>query len=368
MQFAYDFVTNWIVENDTASYQYFDAQVNLLKSYLNTYTPAYNAAAEATLTAADKAKATIESLMAEQKAALISEIKDEATVKEYAERLNNVVALAEMQNIYDNPDATDYTAFIKNPKLEAETGWTFSKGNGNTNTTSGQWLDGSGTRYIDSYNSNGLTGYIASQLITGLPNGTYTVGVYTRIPAEGAYIFNTVGDNTTYVEIPLDYYMGTNEEGEEVQMIASDNHGPIWEAAKAAYESGDYTDDEYTIYTINNVEGEYIGRGWKHQEMAGIQVTNHELTIGTCAGSEALQTEKVFAGNWYSVGGWTLTLTEKGDNTGWEGPIADGIDAVERTAAQADGIYTLTGVKTNKLQRGVNVIVNGGKTMKVIMK
>ena len=369
VKYAYDFVTNWIVENDTASYQYFDAQVNLLKNYLNTYTPVYNNAAETAQTAADKGKAAIEALMAGQKAALISEMKDQTTVNEYVEALNDAISLVEKQNIVDDPDANDFTAFIKNPKLESESGWTFSKGNGNNNTNGGQWYSDTSTRYIDSYNSGGLANYIATQLVTGLPNGTYTVGVYTRTPAEGAYIFTADGAeaNRNYVEIPLHYYMGVNDEGEEVQMIASDTRGPIWEAAKAAYESGDYTDDEYTIYTINNVEGEYIGRGWKHQEMT-IQVTNHELLIGTCTGSEDLKTEKVFGGAWYSVGGWTLTLTEKGDNTGWEGPIADGIDAVERTAAQADGIYTITGAKSGRLQRGVNIIITNGKAQKVLVK
>ena len=172
----------------------------------------------------------------------------------------------------------------------------------------------------------------------------------------------------TFVEIPLDYYMGYNEEGEEVQMIAYDTHGPIWEAAKAAVESGDYTDEQYTIYNTNVVEGEGIGRGWKHQEMTGIVVTNHQLLIGTCAGSEALQTEKVFAGNWYSVGGWTLTLIEKGDNTGWEGPVADGIADVKTAANVADGVYTISGVKQAKMQRGLNIIVRNGKAQKVIVK
>lgn len=367
VKFAYDYVVNW-VKNDTASYVDFDAQVNLLKNYLNTYTPAYNDAAATAQTAAEKGKAAIENLMAAQKAELISEMKDLATVNAFVEALNDVVALADKQSIVDDPNATDYTAFIKNPKLEAETGWTFDKGNGNNNTTGGQWLDGSSTRYIDSYNGGGLQGYIAQQLITGLPNGTYTVGVYTRTPAEGAYIFNAPGDVKTFVEIPLDYYMGYNEEGEEVQMIASDTHGPIWEAAKAAVESGEYTDEQYTIYNTNVVEGEGIGRGWKHQEMTGIVVTNHQLLIGTCAGSEALQTEKVFAGNWYSVGGWTLTLIEKGDNTGWDGPVADGIADVKTAATVADGVYTISGVKQAKMQRGLNIIVRGGKAQKVIVK
>ena len=366
MQYAYDYVMGWIA-CDTATYTKFDAQVDLLKNYLNTYTPAYNNAAEAALTTDGKAKEAIEALMAAQKAALVSEMKDQTTVNEYVEALKDVVALAEKQSIYES-DGTDYTAFIKNPKLESESGWTFVKGNGNSNTNGGQWLSDTSTRYIDSYNSGGLQGYSATQLITGLPNGTYTVGVYTRTPAEGAYILNAVGNDTTFVEIPLDYYMGVNEDGEEVQTIASDTHGPIWEAAKAAYEAGDYTDEDYTIYTINTVDGDYVGRGWKHQEMTGIVVTNHELLIGAKTGTEDSKTEKVFGGNWFSAGGWTLTLTAKGDNTGWEGPIATKIASVKEDNCLSDGIYTLTGVKSGRLQRGVNIIISGGKAQKVLVK
>ena len=366
MQYAYDYVMGWIA-CDTATYTKFDAQVDLLKNYLNTYTPAYNNAAEATLTADGKAKEAIEALMAAQKAALVSEMKDQATVNEYVEALKDIVALAEKQSIYET-GGTDYTAFIKNPKLESESGWTFVKGNGNNNTNGGQWLSDTSTRYIDSYNGSGLQGYSATQLITGLPNGTYTVGVYTRTPAEGAYILNAVGNDTTFVEIPLDYYMGVNEDGEEVQMIASDSHGPIWEAAKAAYEAGDNSDEVYNIYNTNVVEGEGIGRGWKHQEMTGIVVTNHELLIGAMTGTESSKTEKVFGGNWFSAGGWTLTQTAQGDNQGWEGPIATEIASVKEANRMADGIYTLTGVKSARLQRGVNIIISGGKAQKVLVK
>ena len=366
MQYAYDYVMGWIA-CDTATYTKFDAQVDLLKNYLNTYTPAYNSAAEATLTADGKAKEAIEALMAAQKAALVSEMKDQATVNEYVEALKDIVALAEKQSIYET-GGTDYTAFIKNPKLESESGWTFVKGNGNNNTNGGQWLSDTSTRYIDSYNGSGLQGYSATQLITGLPNGTYTVGVYTRTPAEGAYILNAVGNDTTFVEIPLDYYMGVNEDGEEVQMIAADSHGPIWEAAKAAYEAGDNSDEVYNIYNTNVVEGEGIGRGWKYQEMTGIVVTNHELLIGAMTGTESSKTEKLFGGNWFSAGGWTLTQTAQGDNTGWEGPIATEIASVKEANRVADGIYTLTGVKSARLQRGVNIIISGGKAQKVLVK
>ena len=73
-------------------------------------------------------------------------------------------------------------------------------------------------------------------------------------------------------------------------------------------------------------------------------------------------------GNWFSAGGWTLTLTAKGDNAGWEGPIATEIASVKEANHMADGIYTLTGVKSARLQRGVNIIISGGKAQKVLVK
>ena len=363
MQYAYDYVMGWAA-GDTASYVYFEDQVNLLKNYLNTYTPAYNSAADIAAVAAAAGKAALETVMNEQKAALLSEMKDKETVDAFVKELNAIAALTEKQNIYDNPDATDYTAFIQNPNLEAETGWVFDKGNGNTNTTSGQWFDGSSTRYIDSYNGGGLQGYIAQQLITGLPNGTYTVGVYTRTPAEGAYIFTAPAEEKTWVEIPMNYYQTYTETGEDTTVVASDKYGPMWEEAKTAVESGNYTELQDLIYNANGSNG----RGWQHQEMAGIVVTNHELLIGTAAGSEALGTPKVFAGGWYSVGGWTLTLTAKGDNTGWDGPIASGISETNVALKAEDGIYTISGVKTSQLQRGLNIVVSGGKAVKVMKK
>lgn len=366
MEFAYNFVMNW-VKNDTASYKYFDATVDLLKNYLNTYTPAYNEAAEAANAASAAGKEALTAVMNEQKAALTSEMKDKETIDAYVEKLKDVALTVIKQNIVDDANETDYTGFIRNPKLESEAGWEFVKGNGDANSKSGQWYDGSDTRYIDSYNGGGLQGYIASQLITNLPNGTYTVGAYTRTPAEGAYLFTALGTDTTYVEIPLDYYQTVTEAGEDTTVVASDTHGPIWEAARDAYENGDYTDEQYNIYMTNVIEGEPVGRGWKHQEITGIVVTNHELLIGTAAGSEALKTEKVFKGAWYSVGGWTLTLTAKGDNTGWEGPIASGIKDA-KTIVKPTGIYTPSGVKIAKLQRGLNIIVSGDKAQKVMVK
>lgn len=365
VEFAYNYVTNW-VKADTATYTKFDEVVNVLKNYLNTYTPVYNKAAEVSAAASAAGQEALNSLMEEQKKAMVAEVVDLNTINEFVKTLNTVINMVEKRNIYDDKNATDYTLFIKNPNAEATDGWDFVMGNGDGNgQKSGQWLDDSSTRYFDSYNGEGLKGFSAMQLIKELPNGTYKVGVYTRTPAEGAYICYAVGSDTTFVEIPLNYYTYVNEEtGEDATAVASDKYGPIWEECKAAQEAGNATSEQLAIYNANSGQG----RGWKHQEMDNIVVTNHELLIGTMAGTEASKTEKVFAGGWYSVGGWTLTLVSMGDNSGWEGPVVSGIQNMKADLQMPDGIYTIAGAKTNKLQRGLNIVISNGKARKVLVK
>jgi hypothetical protein len=379
VQFAYDYVQGWL-KSDTATYTKFDATVDLLKNYVNTYIPAYNEAAEVAAAAKETGKTMLNTVMADQKAKLVSEMQTKETVDQYVADLKEVMNAVEKQNIYEDTDASDYTAYIMNPNAEATTGWEIVLGNGDGNgQKSGQWMDDSGVRYFDSYHSQtvtdaetgeethtGLVGFKFSQLIKDLPNGTYTVGAYTRTPAEGAYIFaGTTDQDTTFVEIPLNYYEVMNDEtGEMEQVVASDKYGPIWEAAKYQVEDlGDYTEEEQKIYNANSNQG----RGWKHQEIAGIVVTNHVMYIGSQCGTAESKASKLFAGDWYSVGGWTLTLTAKGNNDGWNGPVT-AIETVNGESKQLDGIYTIMGVKAQKMQRGLNIIVRNGKAMKVMVK
>ena len=371
-QFAYDYVIGWLA-SDEATYTKMDATVELMNNYVNSYAPVYRSADEVAAASKETGKKILQDMMASHVATLTAKMQTKTVVDALVKELNAAVATVKKQNIYEDNDESDYTAYIVNPNAEAIEGWDIEMGNGDGNgQKSGQWFDGSNTRYFDSYHSQdvnneetgeathvGLIGFKASQLVKDLPNGTYKVGVYTRTPAEGAYIFAGVTD-TTFVEIPLSYY---TDEASGDPVIASDKFGPIWEEAKAAVDNGDYTDLQYNIYNANGAQG----RGWKHQEIEEVVVTNHEMFIGTMCGTAASKTAKVFEGNWYSVGGWTLTLVTKGDNAGWEGPVA-GVDTIETEKTVANGIYTVTGVKVNKLQRGLNIIVNNGKAQKVLVK
>ena len=362
VQFAYDYVQTWIA-CDTATYTKFDEAVNLLKNYVNTYAPVCENADTLANKVSDASKAILQGLITSQRESLTKQMNTLEQVNVYVEILNNAMNDVKKQEIFEkDKDASDFTAFITNPNIESETGWEFDKGNGNTNSTSGQWFDGSGTHYLDSYNSSGLQGYIATQLIKGLPNGTYTVGAYVRTPAEGAYIFAGVGADTTFVEIPLSYHATETDEGADTMVVASDQWGPMWEEAYQAYLDGTPTAEQEAIYMANNENG----RGWKPLTIEGIVVTNHELLIGTMAGV-AGKTQKTFGGSWYSVGGWTLIRTAKGDDGDWTGPIT-GIQNVETVKQVADGIYTITGVKVNQMKRGLNIVVRNGKTLKVMVK
>ena len=300
-----------------------------------------------------------------------AEIQTLEKINSYISVLKKVMYDVNKQVMWDaDKNATDFTAFIQNPNAEAVDGWTFVMGNGDGNgEKSGQWYSDTSTRYFDTYNSAGLKGFMASQLVSGLPNGTYKASAYVRTPAEGAYIFAGTAADTTFVEIPLSYYATVTEEGVDTVVVAGDKWGPIWEDAKAIMESEKYnelTAEEQAridaIYGQNNSEG----RGWKTLDIENIVVTNHELFIGTMAGTAESKTEKEFAGAWYSVGGWTLTLVSKGDNADWAGPIT-GIETVNSNV-KLDGIFTLTGVKADKLQRGINIVVRNGKVQKVLVK
>ena len=372
VQFAYDYVNSWMV-SDTATYTMLDAMVTLLKNYVNTYAPVCNEVAELAENGSEVVKNYLQSLLAEQKAKLTAEMQNAETVQAMVDALNEVAAQAKKQALVEDASTTDYTSFIMNPNAEAQTGWTMEKGNGDGPIKSaGQWMDDSKTAYFDSWNGSGLQGYKVSQLVKDLPNGTYTLGVYARTPAEGAYVFYQAAADTTFVEIPMQYYTTINEEtGEEEQAVASDHGGAIWEDAKEKMENGLIAEDDpnyafvQAVYNANAGKG----RGWQQLLMENIVVTNHELLIGTCTGTEASATEKVFAGNWYSVGGWTLTINQLGDNSDWVGPFAAGInETVAEQSKAADGIYNLNGQRIARTQRGLNIVVTGGKARKYIVK
>ena len=368
---------NSYIASDEASYNGVDAVLNNMKNYVNTYVPAYNNALALAASSSDAVKEYLNNITGSQKDVLTSDMKDEATVNEFVAALETAVLNAEKQNAYvNNPDATDYTGFIQNPKAEAETGWTLVRGTGDKNSTSGQYYNPneSGHRYFDSYNGTaGVLNYYGEQVVTGVPNGTYTIGVDVRTAGNGAFIFGANGgaekNDTTFKEIPLQTYSYVDDAtGNDTTVYATDHYGAIWEAACEAFANMPDSDPAYyDTQAIVNANGGF-GFGWEHLDRPGIVVDNHVIVIGMT--TDSLRTGVPFTGTWFSATNWTLTMTQKGDNSGWEGPLADGIEETVIAATKpADGIYTVNGMKVSGINgKGLYIVIRNGKAQKYMVK
>ena len=243
--------------------------------------------------------------------------------------------------------------------------------------------------FLSGYNSNGASQANGNSVVDGaitcpaftIPEGTQP-GVYRmRLKVDWDNADAGGNDNannlltanggaektdTTYTEVPLNYYTVTDSLGHDSLVVASDSHGPIWEAIDATEKAEGYTaldTEELAIWNANSGKG----RGWKKVEISGVNVDNHMLVIGFTTNSQ--RTGKECKAAWVSATDFTLTLTEQGDNTGWDGPIT-GISAVpnEKRANAIDGIYTLSGARVAAPQRGLYIIVQDGKSRKVIIR
>lgn len=370
VKYAYDKTVAW-VEGQEATYAKADSILNVMKGYSNAYATVCSTASKVlTEISSEQGKNAITSLMADQKSELLAgELLTPEAVDKMVKSLNNVLDVAQAQDTYEkNKDNTDFTSYIKNANSEAEDGWTvIDKGDGPIK--SGQYMDDGAHKYFDSYKSGGVL-FTMEQVIKNIPNGTYTVKALVRAPSEGVFLFTANGGaekaDTTYTEIPLDYKTLESSQHEDSVIVASDQYGPIWDAVdkKQADEGfSSLTEEEGLIWNANAGKG----RGWKWMTLEGVKVENHLLVIGFTNNEQ--RTGKASTAAWYSVTDFSLTLTEQGDNTGWDGPIT-GISETpaEQRATAIDGIYTLSGARVQKAQRGLYIIVQGGKSRKVIMK
>ncbi len=375
--------TNDYLNSSEATYTAIDGKISELKRYVSTYyTAAYNVDSVANTLKSTSAKEALANTLATQVAVLTAgdSIQSEATVTALVAQLNNAIAKAEAQEAYEkDPNATDYTGNIQNADAAAETGWNIDKGNGNTNTGSGQYYDNRQTshRYFDSYNSTaGALNYYADQTVVGLPNGTYNVSVYTRTSGTGAYVFSANGEDaadTTWVEIPLQHFNYTHNDqgiggetaadGSDSIVVASDKYGQVWEDAVLAYKKDPTNSALAGLQAANNGNG----YGWQKQTWTA-EVINHELTIGMT--TDSTRTGKAgFTGTWFSVVDWSLTLVKAGDNTGWNGPITGVKEINTNTVVKTDAIYTINGQRVASISKpGLYIVVENGKAQKVMVK
>ena len=369
VKYAYDAVQAYFASAE-ATYTEVDAIIAQLKAYVNNYAPVYNSAYETyTTLTSSSAKAALEATFANHKALLTAKLETEATVASAVSELTAAVATAQAQENYENnPDASDYTAFIINAQSASTDGWTVVKGDGDGPVKSGQYFTGDASRtYFDTWNGTaGKNNFYMEQVIEGLPNGTYTLGANVRTSGLGACLFGAVGTeaaDTTWMEIPLQTYTYQDpSSGDDVTENATDKWGQIWLDAQKELEN-----DKQNAY-LASITGANVGNGygWMHLDIPNIEVVDHTLTIGLT--SDSTKTGKPTTVTWYSATDFTLTLTKLGNNEGWNGPIT-GITEIKNEALKADAIYNINGQRVaNTGSKGLYIVVRNGKAVKVATK
>ena len=380
VKYAYDKTVAW-VEGQEATYAKADSILNVMKGYSNAYATVCSTASKVLAEiSSEQGKNAITSLMADQKSELLAgDLLTPEAVDKMVKSLNNVLEVAQAQDTYEkNKDNTDFTSYIKNAAGESADGWTvISKGNGPTNSSEYYNNNESGRKYFDSWAAKDLD-FTVEQVINNLPNGTYAMkaAIRTDRTEEGSVkLFTANGGeektDTTYYMVPNQWkHLGEMERTDgtinpDSVVFCSNIYGAIWEAVDPICREhiSEATEEQLGIWNANGG----IGFGWQWINISDIKVENHKLVIGFTSNSN--RTGVAFTGSWFSVADFSLTLLEKGDNTGWDGPIT-GISETpsEQRATAIDGIYTLSGARVQKAQRGLYIIVQGGKSRKVIMK
>ncbi|MBR4534001.1 MAG: hypothetical protein IKO85_05610 [Bacteroidaceae bacterium] len=370
VKYANEATLAWIASS-TATYQQVDSILNVMKAYVNTYGQAAIQAAETASEFRSGPRNVVENAIAAQKARLMpgeNVMLSIPTVEDMVADLDKLMIKATAQNTFDrNPNNTDYTGWILNPDFAAIDGWNVEKGTGNGPLNAGQYYTGDADhKYFDSYNPTpGELNIYSEQVIEGLPNGTYTARAAARTSGKGAFLFAATGEakaDTIWKEIHLETYTYQISEDKDTTVNATDAYGSIWEEAWKKYEKNEADETETTIATCNA----NTGRGWRWVTIEGIEVKDHRMTIGQTTNS--LLTGQPFEGTWFSVVDWSLTLTAKGNNDGWEGPLT-GVNSLKPAQSTAvDGIYTIDGRRVSTTSRGLYIIVRDGKASKMIVK
>ena len=295
----------------------------------------------------DDVKATV----AAQKADLVAKFQVAENVADLKSKLEFVVTFLVKSSFMNAQAGTDVTALIVNPTFDSDAaGWLVNKGMGNTETNASQhWGADAANRYMDSYNgTDSILNFRASQVLTDIPNGTYTVKVATRANAAGAFVF-ALGEAITSEEVNDSTVMlqvANSAATKWTEIVASsDSMGGIWQAENEKWAAAQAYDE--AIYNANNGKG----FGWTWATIDDVVVTNHEMVLGVTTDSTV--SKVVFQGKWFSVDDWSLTLKEAGDNSNWT--IESGIENVAAIVKET-AYFAIDGRRLAIPAKGVNII------------
>ena len=295
----------------------------------------------------DDVKATV----AAQKADLVAKFQVAENVADLKSKLELVVTFLVKSSFMNAQAGTDVTALIANPTFDSNAaGWFVNKGMGNSETNASQhWGADANNRYMDSYNgTDSILNFRASQVLTDIPNGTYTVKVATRANAAGAFVF-ALGEAITSEEVNDSTVMlqvANSAATKWTEIVASsDSMGGIWQAENEKWAAAQAYDE--AIYNANNGKG----FGWTWATIDDVVVTNHEMVLGVTTDSTV--SKVVFQGKWFSVDDWSLTLKEAGDNSNWT--IESGIENVAAIVKET-AYFAIDGRRLAIPAKGVNII------------
>lgn len=288
-------------------------------------------------------------LLAANENILKEEFRTADVVADRKARLEAAVAAMKKSALASVAAGTDVTEqLIANPNIDAVDGWSIILGTGNQPSTIGQyWTGDTGNRYLDSWNGTaGKLNFTAYQILTDIPNGTYTLQCHGRSSGNNAYMF---ANTATYDGEKNDSTMAINVAGTATQWALfpndADTGGELWLADSLLWVNEGTTTDIFNAHDGS-------GYGWAIRTIEGITVTDHVMTIGiTC---DSTLTGKPFDGTWFSADEFRLTITAVGDNSNWTidthvaNTLADEAAKVE--------YFTVDGRQAAEPRKGLNII------------
>ena len=266
------------------------------------------------------------------------------------ERLQKAVAAMQKSALISITEGSDVTSLlIANADItdSTPTGWSIILGTGNQPTNTGQyWTGNTDERYLDSWNGTaGRLNFTAYQILSDIPNGTYTLSCHARGSGENAFLFAATAP---YDEIKNDSTMAIAVTNASTKWALfpndADLRGELWTADSLIWDAGGEQSDIFQAH-------EGTGWGWAIRTIDDIVVDNHVMTFGiTC---DSTLTGKPFTGTWYSADEFRLTLKTLGDNSDY---VID-TQVANISAAQArTECFTLDGRQVAEPQKGITII------------